>query len=64
MGISKKYLKDYKTVDYQNPRLRKKTRDRRLGQFRIGGTIVVVMVLGLAYFFFFSGFFTICKRGS
>lgn len=59
MPISKKYLKDYKTVDYQNPRVRKKNRERRLGQFRIGGTIAVVVVLGLIYFFVFSGFFTL-----
>src|SRR3989339_655475 len=59
MSVSEKYLKDYKVVDYQNPRLRKKMQEqRKRGAFAFFSIFFVVLV-GLFYFFFLSSFFLI-----
>jgi cell division septal protein FtsQ len=61
MSISAKYLKDYKVVDYQNPRLRKKMQEQRKRGALAFFSILFVVAAGLIYFFFFSPFFVIKK---
>ncbi len=57
--ISPKYQRDYKNMDYQNPRLirDKENRKKRIKNFLIA--IILIVVGGLIYFFLYSPLFWI-----
>jgi cell division septal protein FtsQ len=59
MAVSEKYLKDYKVVDYQNPRLRKKVQEQQRRGALAFFSIFLIIAGGLLYFFGFSPFFLI-----
>lgn len=61
MSVSQKYLKDYKVVDYQNPRLRKKLQEQRNNGAKIFFSTLFIAFAGAVYFFCFSSFFKIEK---
>ncbi|MFH0815092.1 MAG: hypothetical protein V1902_03410 [Candidatus Falkowbacteria bacterium] len=61
MSVSLKYLKDYKVVDYQNPRLRKKLQEQRSRGAVVFFSTLFIALAGAVYFFCFSPFFRIEK---
>ena len=61
MSVSPKYLKDYKVVDYQNPRLRKKLQEQRSRGAVVFFLTLFIAFAGAVYFFCFSSFFRIEK---
>ena len=61
MSVSQKYLKDYKVVDYQNPRLRKKLKEQRSRGAVVFFSTLFIAFAGAVYFFCFSSFFRIEK---
>ena len=59
MSLNAKYQKDYKDTDYRNPRLIRQE-EKKNKRFRIFiYSLLVIAILGMIYFLFFSSFFYI-----